>query len=82
MGRKNSNILTPEHPYWNDFFAKLEEISGCNHNFDSSVRIIVNDFEDIDLFETIMFFKDSGAGCDCEVMLSYKPESRNLKVAL
>ncbi len=82
MGSKNSNLLTPEHPQWNDFITKLEKTSGCNHNFDSSVRIIVNDFAEIDLFETIMFFKDNGAGCDCEVLQNDKPESRSLKVAL
>jgi hypothetical protein len=82
MGRKNSNLLTPEHACWDDFIEKLEKTSKCNHNFDASVCIIIYDFAEIDLFDTIMFFKESGAGCDCEVLLSFKPESRGLKVAL
>ncbi len=65
-----TTILTPEHPQWGEFITQLENsISpdrGCKNDFRHAEAIMIG-FRNIDIQNTLNFFEDHGAFCDCEV---------------
>jgi hypothetical protein len=70
-----NDVLTPEHPQWNDFIVKLKGKKDCNHTFDSTAIIVAIQFPEIDLFSTISYLKKCGANCDCTISCGQKSKN-------
>ncbi len=70
-----NDVLTPEHPQWNNFIVKLKGMKDCNHTFDSTAVIIATQFPEIELFPTINYLKKGGANCDCTIPPNFCLES-------
>ena len=68
MNQVEKNILTQEHPLWDDFIGELKKMGNCNHTFDTTVGILASRFPEIDIFPTLTFFKENGGACDCKIL--------------
>ncbi len=76
MEQIENDVLTSEHPHWEDFIVKLKEMKNCNHTFDSTAVIIAIQFPEIDMFSTISYLKECGANCDCTILQNLLLESQ------
>lgn len=70
-------IMTPDHPRWEEFMEKLAGPDGCNldpekdtwechHDFRFAKKIL-SSMPEIDVEESLLFFKRHGGYCDCEI---------------
>lgn len=85
------DIMRPGHPRWEDFIVRLHGPEGCNFTGEgasmsftcdgstlSKSEAILTDMGDIDVDESLDYFRDHGGHCDCEVIfnvLGNAPES-------
>jgi hypothetical protein len=71
-----TEILTPSHLLWPKFRKKLEDTlftyannklhNRCKGDLALTIEILKS-MENIDIKETIIFFKEFGGGCDCKI---------------
>jgi hypothetical protein len=87
-GGSMSEIMTPQHPRWDEFVDLLEGPEGCNihktgqgpqWNCDGNDKpltraILAKHFPEVDIEATMKFFNDHGGYCDCEIPLNVGPE--------
>ena len=78
------SILTPGHPFWDEFCQRLEGPEGCNFRGEmpnttwdcgggSSLEFskqILRTFLGIDVEHTLEYFRANGGHCDCEVLFN------------
>jgi len=74
-----SEIMTPEHPRWDEFADALSAainaqnepgVSDCKHTFDSTRQVLAEMGVDVNVEATIKYFELKGGFCDCEVLLN------------
>lgn len=71
-------VMTPEHPKWNEFTLMLDGPEGVNRQGDtwhcrndlSGARAILESMGGFDLDASLQYFNDNGAACDCEILLN------------
>ena len=84
------NIMYPKHERWEEFVNRLEGSEGCDfwedehgkiswtckggndHTF--AKKILVAMGEDIDVEESLQYFRDHGGHCDCEILFNVNPD--------
>ena len=68
----DESILTPRHPKWPDFCAVLSDrlatTGGCDGTFGHARALLRATGMDVDA--TLLFYRQHGAGCDCEILLN------------
>lgn len=77
--------MTPRHPRWPEFYAKLEGPDGCNFKDDPVSGITwecesdlttaehvlkLMDFDDTFIERSLEFFRAHGGHCSCEVLFN------------
>lgn len=76
-------IIDHNHPYWKAVYARLVSIcheKECSHRFDL-VRPILNSLLNIDVEETLDFYRENGGYCDCEVLYNVYRDPPELKLS-
>lgn len=78
-------IMTPQHPKWNEFYARLQGPEGCDFRKDpkrkwvwkckggedkSYTKKILKNMRNIDVSKSLQFFEKEGAFCDCEILFN------------
>lgn len=77
-------ILTPEHPRWDEFTEKLSGEEGCNFREKDGrtiwncnggkdrpfTRKILTEMAGIDIEATMEYFNSRGGYCDCEILFN------------
>ena len=73
-------VMTKEHPKWEEFCKRLRGPEGCDFREGGTACIggrdkrfairILRTYEDIDIQETINYFEQHGGYCDCEILLN------------
>ena len=79
----DNQIVNYNHPYWNAVYARLVPAyneKGCSHKFDL-VRGILVSLPNIDIDETLDFYRENGGYCDCEVLHNVYRDAPELKVS-
>lgn len=87
--RKAREAMTPSHPRWKEFVARLEGPEGCNFRLKDpkdreSIRwTCAADGHPLatkilkamrfDVARSIAYFREHGGYCDCEVVFNVKP---------
>ena len=76
---KMTEVLTPSHKLWPTFRKKLDDIvtiyrdeklhNQCKGDLTLTTGIIES-MENIDVKETLIFFKEYGGSCDCKVLVN------------
>lgn len=82
------DVMTPQHPRWDEFAERLEGPGGCNFRKDEEDGIIWNcpklrhrplatailtAMGDIDVPASLAYFKERGGYCDCEILFNVNP---------
>jgi hypothetical protein len=81
--KTTKDIMTKEHPRWNEFCEMLIAKDGCNFTLEDDgeyswtcdntfkfTKIILEYMEDFNINESIEYFKENGAYCDCEILMN------------
>lgn len=71
-------IMSPEHPQWNEFCNKLDDMitdEKCDGKSLRLAKIILenwpsDDPEPIDVQDTLQYFVENGGYCDCEILMN------------
>jgi hypothetical protein len=61
-------VLIISHPRWEEFYNKLDSHGMCDGTLTAS-RSILKSME-MDVENTLEYFKENGGFCDCEVILN------------
>jgi hypothetical protein len=79
MENNTKQVLTPSHNLWPMFRKKLNDTlftyandklhNQCNGDLNLTIEILKS-MENIDVKETIIFFKEYGGHCDCKVLMN------------
>ena len=86
VGKKENEkkqIIDHQHPYWHAVYARLVPTvneKGCSHRF-GLVRPILESLPNIDVEETLDFYRINGGYCDCEVLYNVYRDEPELKVS-
>lgn len=79
----DNQIVDYNHPYWNAIYARLVPVyneKGCSHKFDSVRKILIS-LPNVDVEETLDFYRENGGYCDCEVLYNVYRDAPELKVS-
>jgi len=79
----DNQIVDYNHPYWHAVYARLVPVyneEGCSHKFDL-VRKILTSLPNVDIDETLDFYRENGGYCDCEVILNVYRDAPDLKLS-
>jgi hypothetical protein len=78
-------VLTPEHPLWDEFCHRLAGPEACDFRFEAGrgytwrcehsnnrtfATAILRSFPGIDVEGTLAYFRDRGFRCDCQIMFN------------
>ncbi|HYA01973.1 MAG TPA: hypothetical protein VEI04_02535 [Syntrophobacteria bacterium] len=78
-------MLTPEHPLWDEFSHRLAGPEGCDFRFEARrgyvwrcehgnnkdlATAILRSFPGIDVEGTMAYFQARGCRCDCQIMFN------------
>ena len=76
-------LMTKEHPLWEQFFERLEGPEGCNFTEDKKENIewkckndhaftrkILTKMGNIDVENSLLYFSNHGGHCDCEILFN------------
>lgn len=91
MGKK-IKTLTPDDPRWQNFTRRLDGADeGCNCYFDDGdefrwtcfndfrfSRAILSSYDDVNVEETLAFFRQNGGHCDCEILFNVEQSSSEM----
>ena len=81
-------IMTPEHPKWDEFCDRLEGKEGCNfkenkngkttwkckgENDKTFAKKLIKNFKGIDVEGSLRYFDEHGGHCDCEILFNVDP---------
>jgi len=79
---RKSKILTPLDPRWDEFAASLmfhlnigecgdcgQPISLCDGSFRLTKNIIASHFPEVNIADTLDYFRQMNCFCDCEIFL-------------
>ena len=86
LGKKDANekqIVDPKHPYWNAVYARLVPTYNekeCNHNHELVEKMLVS-LPNVDVEDTIKFYRENGGHCDCEVINNVYMEGDELRLS-
>lgn len=79
MKNSGSEVLTPSHKLWQTFRKKLDAAittyvdgklhSKCQGDLSLTIEILQS-LENIDVEETLIFFKELGGSCDCKCRMN------------
>ncbi len=84
--QKPDNVMTPDHPKWDEFCARLEGPNGCNfrseegkdvwncaggNNRDYAKAILKN--MKMNVKKSFEYFDNHGGYCDCEILFNVNP---------
>ncbi|MDA3789781.1 MAG: DUF2695 domain-containing protein [Desulfobacula sp.] len=79
MENNTKEVLTPSHRLWPTFRKKLDDAvtiyadgklkNQCNGDLSLTTKILES-MKNIDVKETIIFFKQHGGSCDCKVIMN------------
>lgn len=84
-----TDVMTVEHPQWNEFAMILEGPDGCNFQKDNEghitwnctsrrdrphARTILENWGDIDVEASLAYFDCHGGYCDCEILFNVDRE--------
>jgi hypothetical protein len=64
-------IMTPEHPLWDEFVARLDAalVNGCDDTEEKPLtRAILERMPNIDIEASLAWFEHYDGYCDCEVL--------------
>ncbi len=61
-------VLTPSHKYWNVLCFRLGQTQ-CQHDLRNTEKILKS-LPNIDVEESLNFYRDLGGFCDCEILLN------------
>lgn len=81
MSTKSSDtqIMTPEHPRWIEFYNHLSEMvydSGCEHTHNAAeVALKSFGFAPEEIEASVRYFREHGGHCSCEVLLNVGADS-------
>jgi hypothetical protein len=89
--RMHSELMTPEHPAWEAFIARLAGPEGCNfhedargelrwrcrHNTRLAQAILARHFPTVDRAASLAFFAEHGGYCDCEIVFNVAPDDQD-----
>ena len=82
-------LMTPEHPLWEEFISRLEGPEGCDFKDDENGDIvwkcaggmdqtyaekILKTMKNIDVESSLQFMRDNGGHCDCEIIFNVDPD--------
>lgn len=89
--KKEGVLMTPNHPKW-DLFANTlgnegycnfegdEKITWeCDGNLNKSAKLLSLEYPEIDIYNTLCFFRDNGGYCDCEVLFNVDGNKDKIK---
>ena len=83
--RLQLEVMTPEHPLWEEFTERLEGPEGCDFQKDerdnyswkckggsdkSHATAILKTMPSIDVEASLRFFEQHGGLCDCEILFN------------
>ena len=80
---EEKQIVDYNHPYWNAVYARLVPVyneKGCSHKFDLVRKILIS-LQNVDVEETLDFYRENGGYCDCEILYNVYREAPELKVS-
>ena len=81
------NIMTANHPRWNEFVERLEGKEGCDFQEDETegitwkckggtdktfAKIILATMPEIDIQKSMEYFEQHGGFCDCEILFNVR----------
>lgn len=79
MKNNTKEVLTPSHRLWPTFRKKLDDVitvyvdgklhSRCQGDLALTTKILKS-MKNIDVEETLIFFKEYGGACDCKVIMN------------
>ncbi len=71
MDAERIRIMSPTHPRWSEFAARLRELqpARCDHTFQRTRRVL-EEIEGADVEKSLEYFESEGGFCDCEVILN------------
>jgi len=71
----SDRIMTPEHPLWPNFVARLSQVSVCAGNTRHS-RAALAELPGIDVTESLDALAALGGTCDCQIELDVPSRRR------
>jgi hypothetical protein len=79
MKNNKKEVLTPSHKLWSKFRKKLDKAitiyadgklcNRCDGDLTLTIMILES-MKNIDIKETVIFFKEYGGGCDCKCLIN------------
>ena len=64
----NDRVMTPEHPSWSEFIAKLSGARICLGTTKES-RVVLGSMQGIDVEGSLRALAELGGTCDCRIEL-------------
>ncbi len=64
----SDHIMTPEHPLWPKFLAKLSQVAICSGTT-RHARLALAELPGIDVAESLRALAELGGTCDCQIEL-------------
>lgn len=74
---KSERILTPWHPRWSEFTARLQQASRCRKTTEHAHAALVA-MDDLDVSASLRALAELGGECDCTILFDLWIESREL----
>jgi|HubBroStandDraft_3_1064219.scaffolds.fasta_scaffold1710055_1 hypothetical protein len=65
------DIMTPEHPRWDEFCSELDHSIACDQCYDecAGAREILTKYA-VDIDASVEYFREHGGFCDCEILMN------------
>lgn len=76
---RSDRIMTPEHPLWTEFIARLSRVPACAGTA-VNTRAVLSMTPGIDVEESLRALARMGARCDCEIEHDITPRFEGLMV--
>jgi len=76
---RSDRIMTPEHPLWTEFLARLSRVPACAGTT-VHARAVLSMMPGIDGEESLRALARMGARCDCEIEHDLTPRFDDLMV--
>lgn len=84
-------LMTPEHPHWKTFLARLagpegcffrrvdgQSVWDCTHEDKRKAQALLYHFE-VEVPASLAWFEAQGAACDCAILFTLSPQAQTLK---
>jgi hypothetical protein len=64
---RDDGLMTPQHPRWNEFLAKLDQAALCRNTTEHAASVLA-EMGDLDVERSLAVLRESGGRCDCEIV--------------